>query len=97
MASCKWINKHANQSFVMLIISLIGFLPWLCHLILLKHLWRVWFMMCFFNNFGVPNNQGYYGIISTAAATVYATADTDPSCQCDNKKLFEAGCSVLAH
>lgn len=34
---CKWITKHANQSFVTLIISQITFLCWLFHFILLKH------------------------------------------------------------
>lgn len=41
VVSCKWISKHANQSFVMLIISLMGFLPWLCHFMVQKHLWSV--------------------------------------------------------
>lgn len=30
VVSSKWINRHANQSFVMLIISLMRFLSWLC-------------------------------------------------------------------
>lgn len=41
VVSCKWISKHANQSFVMLIISLMGFLPWLRHFMVQKHLWSV--------------------------------------------------------